>query len=185
MGSLKLRYKGTNIEQRIIEVLKRLNRHFNENEEETFTETDQSDKSRESRGRKSVLTEGSSNINSHCGNAYRENERNKFDSKTDSVILPITKDTTVHQDFLKESNTSPDKKNDEHKKESKEIRTSKEERGERRRSNNWHKSESHDSKNRSYSRHTRRERQSDFISSSRVKEPMTITKCLIETLPET
>ena len=103
-----------------------MNRHFNENEEETFAETDQSDKNQESRERKSVLTEGSSNINSHCGNANRENERNKFDSKTDSVILPIRKDTTVHQDFLQESNTSPDKKNDEHKKQNKGNITSKE-----------------------------------------------------------
>ena len=83
-----------------------MNRHFNENEEETFAETDQSDKSQESRERKSVLTEGSSNINSQSGNANRENDRNKFDSKTDSVILPITRDNTVHQYFLKESNTS-------------------------------------------------------------------------------
>ena len=48
-----------------------------------------------------------------------------------------------------------------------EIRTSKQEREERHRSNYWHKSESHDADSRSYSRHNRRDRQKDFISSSR------------------
>ena len=103
-----------------------MNRHFNENEEETIAETDQSDKSQESRERKSILTEGSSNISSHNSNANRENDRNVFDSKTDSVILPITSDNTVHQHFIKESNTLPDKKNDEHKKQNKGNITSKE-----------------------------------------------------------
>ena len=44
---------------------------------------------------------------------------------------------------------------------------SKQEREERHRSSNWLKSESHDSKSRSYLRHNRREKQKDFISSSR------------------
>ena len=103
-----------------------MNRHFNENEEETFAETDQSDKSQESRERKSILKEGSSNIDSHSSNANPENDRNIFDSKIDSVILPITSDNTVHQHLIKESNTLPNKNNDEHKKQSKGNITNKE-----------------------------------------------------------
>ena len=103
-----------------------MNRHFDENEEETNVENEQSDKIHESREKKIVLIEGSSNINLHINKSNRENDSDKFDAKTNSVILPVMRDNTVHQYSSEESDILPDKKSDDHMKDSKGNVTSKE-----------------------------------------------------------
>merc|ERR1711997_1289324 len=85
---------------------------------------------------------------------FSSRDRSAPKDRNTSTFTKNREKSPALRDILQESHRSS--------KHNKEIRTSKQEREERHRSNFWHKSESHDANSRSYSRHNRRDRQREL-----------------------